>query len=221
MAKEVIIPNTTMVVAFDWDMTIVDSHGKLLQNQAIAQEFGNPLSIDEVRRHWNESTGFADLMARLTNNAPLEKVMDVVKRDYHNPDYAKRSFDFAVPAIERIKKAGYKTAIISGVQRELLYQDARDLSIPLETLFDFIQAQDDCEYKKPDARVFDPLLKYFGITASNLLYLGDEEKDYRAARDAGALFIGVETGMNTANDFDRIGATHTNSLKEIRTHGNI
>ena len=60
------IPSETKVIAFDWDMTLVDSHGKLVQNKAIAHEFGNPLSEDDVRRLWNESTGFPDLMAAVT-----------------------------------------------------------------------------------------------------------------------------------------------------------
>lgn len=221
MAKELFIPNDIKVVAFDWDMTIVDSRGKLLQNRAIASEFGNPLTVDEVRHHWNESTGFADLMARLTNNAPLEDVMAVVKRDYNKADYAKRSFGFAVPAIERVRAAGYKTAILSGVQRELLEQDARDLSIPVDDLFNFIQAQDDCEFKKPDPRVFGPVLEHFGIAATSLLYIGDEEKDFRAATAAGAHFIGVETGMSTGTEFDALGAPYSNTLEGIATHGNI
>ena len=221
MAKEVHIPTNTEVVAFDWDMTLVDSQGKLLQNQAIAHEFNNPLTLDEVRHHWNESTGFADLMARLTNGAALDDVMTVVKRDYNNPDYKKRAFEFAVPAVQHVRSLGYKTAIISGVQRELLEQDALDLSIPLDSLFDFIQAQDDCEFKKPDGRVFNPLLKHFGIAATSLLYVGDEEKDFKAASAAGARFIGVETGMSTAAEFQALGATYTNTVEGVVLHGNL
>lgn len=217
--KEHVLDNID-VIAFDWDMTIVDSHGKLLQNQAIALEFGNPLSIDEVRRHWNESTSFPDLMARLTNGAPMDNIMKVVKRDYHNPEFAKKSFDFAVPTIKELRRRGLQTALVSSVQRELLHQDAADLGI-YPALFDFVQAQDDCEFKKPDGRVFDRLLRNFGITAQRLLYVGDEEKDFRAATSAGAHFIGVETGMVTAQEFDAMGAVHIPTLKEITTYGTI
>ena len=208
------------VVAFDWDMTVVDSHGKLLQNQAIAHEFGNPLTIDEVRRHWNESTSFPDLMARLTNGAPMDDIMKVVRRDYHRPEFEKKAFDFAVPTIKELRRRGLQTALVSSVQRELLHQDAADLGI-YPALFDFVQAQDDCEFKKPDGRVFDRLLRNFGITAEKLLYIGDEEKDFRATTSAGAHFIGVETGMVTGKEFDEMGAVHIPTLKEITTYGTI
>ncbi|NCU37554.1 HAD family hydrolase [Candidatus Saccharibacteria bacterium] len=221
MTKEAYIPHNTKVIAFDWDMTLVDSHGKILQNQAIAHEFGNQLSIDEVRQLWNDSTGFVDLMARLTNGAAFDEVMAVVKRDYNKPDYAKRSFDFVQPTVKQVRAMGYKTAIISGVQRELLDQDAQNLSIPIHTLFDFVQAQDDCEFKKPDPRVFDPILEHFGIAANNLLYIGDEEKDYHVAASAGAHFIGVETGMSTAQEFDTLGAIHTKTIQGVTKHGHI
>ena len=221
MAKKVCIPPDVEVIAFDWDMTVVDSRGKIQQNYAIAREFNNQLSVDEVRQYWNKSTGFVDLMARLTNNAALDDIMAVVKRDYNKAPYAKRLFDFAQPTIEQVRAMGYKTAIISGVQRELLEKDAHDLSLPMHTLFDFIQAQDDCEFKKPDPRVFGPLLAQFGITANKLLYIGDEEKDLRATVNAGAHFIGVETGMSTAQEFDALGAIHTNTIQGVIKHGNI
>lgn len=209
------------VIAFDWDMTVVDSHGKLLQNFAIAAEFGNPLTIDEVRWHWNESIGFPDLMARLTNGADMGKIMEVVKRDYNKHEFAKRAFDYAAPAITKLREAGYKTAIVSGVQRELLEKDAHDLGIDLDALFDFIQAQDDCEHKKPDGRVFNPLLRHFAITADRLLYIGDEMKDMRAVIDAGGHFLGVETGMSTGAEFEAVGALHVPTLKEVQVYGTV
>jgi phosphoglycolate phosphatase-like HAD superfamily hydrolase len=41
-----------------------------------------------------------------------------------------------------------------------------------------------CEYKKPDGRVFEPLMNKFQIAPKELLYIGDENKDFRAALDA-------------------------------------
>lgn len=49
------------------------------------------------------------------------------------------------------------------------------------------------------------MLAHFGIAACKLLYVGDEAKDYYAARDAGALFIGVQTGMLTAGYWSEVG----------------
>lgn len=133
------------VVGLDWDMTCVDSHGKILQNMAIAHEFDNPLTEDEVRQHWNKSSGFIELMSRLTNGVNLDMVMKVVDRDYNRPEFAKQSFSFTEPTLQRLRHAGFNLAIISGVQRSLLHADAETLGINLDD-FDFIQAQDDYEF---------------------------------------------------------------------------
>lgn len=209
------IPSETKVIAFDWDMTLVDSHGKLVQNKAIAHEFGNPLSEDDVRRLWNESTGFPDLMARLTHNANFDDIMAVVKRDYNNPAYEKKPFVFAEPTVARLRKLGYTTALISSVQHELLEADAAHVGFGL-TVFDYVQAQDDWKYKKPDPRVFERLFEQFSIAPAQLLYVGDEAKDYAAATSAGAAFVGVETGMLVGSDFDALGAAHIPTIAEIK-----
>ena len=209
------------VIAYDWDMTSIDSSGKLLQNQAIAAEFGNLLTIDEVRAHWNESTSFDDLMARLTNGADMEKIMEVVRRDYHKLEFAKKAFEFAVPSILEMRQLGHQTALISSVKRDLLDTDADNVHMNLDVLFDFHQAQDDWEFTKPDKRVFNPALQHFGITASRLLYIGDEMKDMRAITDAGGYFIGVESGMSTAEEFDKVGAIHVPTVKEVTQYGTV
>ena len=209
------------VIAFDWDMTVIDSHGKLLQNQAIAKEFGNPMELDAVRRHWNETTSFSNLMAQLTNGADMEEIMRVVRRDYDNPEFAKRPFWFAKAALQSLRASRRDLALVSSVQRELLEVDAPAVGIDLARTFGFVQAQDDCEYKKPDGRVFNPTLIHFGIAAHKLVYIGDEMKDMVAIEAAGGHFIGVETGMITGEEFDAVGALHVPSIKEIAEYGTI
>ena len=99
---------TAPVIALDWDGTVVDSVPyKLAQNKAIAHEFGNELTIDEVRREWNAANGFPDLMHRLTGSGDMAKIMEVVKRDYDNPAYAKREFAFAKAALAMLRAKGY------------------------------------------------------------------------------------------------------------------
>jgi phosphoglycolate phosphatase-like HAD superfamily hydrolase len=203
------------VVAIDWDMTAVDSRGKLRQNLAIAHEFGNNITEDEVRVHWNESAGFSDLMARLTNGADPREVMSVVTRDYNKPEFAKQRFPFTQPFIDRMRNKGFGLAVVTNLKRELLEADAKTLAIDLSD-FDFCQAQDDYEFKKPDGRVFAPLLGHFGIVASQLCYIGDEIKDFCAAQSTEAEFIGVTTGMTTAKEFDIVGAMYVTNLGGVR-----
>ena len=204
---------TAPVIALDWDGTVVDSVPyKLAQNKAIAHEFGNELTIDEVRREWNAANGFPDLMHRLTGSGDMAKIMEVVKRDYDNPAYAKREFAFAKAALAMLRAKGYQLAVITNATREILQMDAQDLGFNLGRDFDFTQAADECEFKKPDARVLAPLYNHFGIAAQQLIYVGDEMKDYAITVNAGTLFTGVTTGMSTAEEFDAEGAPYVQNI---------
>lgn len=211
------------VVALDWDGTIVDSVPyKIAQNQAIAAEFGNSLSVEEVRSEWNAAEGFADLLFRLTGNANTAEVMQVVKREYDNPTYAKRSFAFAKAALAALRVEGFQLGVVTNASREILSMDMASLGFDAGADFSFSQAADECDYKKPDARVFDMLCTYFDIDPSQMLYVGDELKDYHAAQNAGAQFIGVTTGMTTAAEFKDNGAAYTENIADVaaslRTH---
>lgn len=196
------------VAIFDWDGTIIDSvQPKVLQNQALAAEFGHDLTLDEVRVIWNSAIGFPDLMQKLCLTDDMDAIMDVVKRDYDKPEFAKRSFEFGDRTIRLIREMGKRTALITNVTREILNLDTSSLGFtPIDTYFDFTQTADESEHKKPDPRVFTNLLTELSVEPSRVIYVGDELKDFYAARDAGIRFIGVETGMATREEFQKQGA---------------
>ncbi len=208
--------HATQVIAFDWDGTVVNSVPfKLAQNQAIAREFGNELTHDEVRREWNEASGFANLMYRLTGSHDMDAIMEVVDRDYNNPLYAKRAFDFAKPALQQLRADGYRLAVVTNATREILEMDARMLNFDLPRDFDFTQCADEGEFRKPHARTFEQLCQHFGITAAELLYVGDEMKDYEATVNGGNQFVGVTTGMTTAEEFTAQNTLHIRTIAEL------
>lgn len=205
------------VAIFDWDGTIIDSvQPKILQNQALAAEFGNHLSIEEVRVIWNSAIGFPDLMKRLCQTDDMEAIMAVVKRDYNKPEFAKRSFEFGSRTIKTIRALGKQTGLITNVTREILDLDTNSLAFtPLSDFFDFSQTADESEHKKPDPRVFIKALAHFDIQPLQAVYIGDELKDFYAARDSGMQFIGVETGMATREEFKSAGAYSVPSITAL------
>ena len=216
-ARAIEIIRNADVVSLDWDGTLVNSVSfKIAQNQAIAREFGNDLTIDEVRRIWNDSKGFPELMQRLTKSDDMDAIMEVVMRDYDNPEYAKQPFPFAEGFLKTLRELGKRTVLITNATREILNADAQMVGLmPLGQYFDHIQTAEESTHKKPDPRVFDPSLEALGVEAHQVVYIGDELKDYYAARDAGIAFIGVETGMATAQEFIDAGAFSVSSLGDV------
>ena len=111
---------------------------------------------------------------------------------------------------------GKRTVLITNVTRQIVEADAENAGLaPLDRYFDHIQTAEEQSHKKPDPRVFDPSLKALGIEANKVVYIGDELKDYYAARDAGVGFVGVETGMATASEFTEVGAFSIRSLADL------
>lgn len=207
------------VVAFDWDGTVVDSVPyKIAQNQALAREFGNPLTEEEVRIIWNEATGFPDLMKKLCLTDDMDAIMAVVKRDYHKREFAKRPFPFGKDVLEHLVKNGTSLALITNATEEILTADVPLSGLErLEDYFAFVQTADRFEFKKPDPRVFGPLLQTLDALPENVLYVGDELKDYVAANNAGIDFIGVETGMATAEEFEAAGTRSVRDISQLVT----
>lgn len=210
------IPKSIRLIAFDWDGTLIDSVPyKLRQNKDLALVFGNDLTLDQVRKIWSESQRFDDLMQQLCQTDDMETIMAAVRREYDNPNYAKRAFAFTAPALDQIRDTGRDVALVTNLTTELLETDATSLGLDLTKYFTHIQTSDTWKYKKPDGRVFRPLIDNYDIHPNELLYVGDEIKDALAARACGAAFLGVETGMATADEFAARGFRSIKSIKEL------
>ncbi len=91
--------------------------------------------------------------------------------------------------------------------------------------FDFMQALEDCIIDghlvyKPDPRVFDRALELAdkkGIAKKNIIYVGDDLRDFQAASGAGlGGFVGVLTGAATKKQFIAAGLSEENIIKSIR-----
>jgi phosphoglycolate phosphatase-like HAD superfamily hydrolase len=129
-------------------------------------------------------------------------------------DFPKRLFAATVPTLEYIKQAGKLIGIVTATSRFSFEHDL-DLHRILRQSIDYTQTADDTPYHKPDPRVFDPALAWLkerGIDTAEVLYVGDGLHDMRAALGAGFSFLGVETGLVTAEQFRAAGAS---SIPEV------
>ena len=203
-------------VSFDWDGVVVDSVGpKLLQNQRIAERFGNPLTSEQTRQAWLDATSFEHMLATLAPNTPMDEVKEFLSQTYTLPEYAKRRFAHdTIPRIKQLRTLGYRTILTSNLTRALFETDTIDLDIP-PTLFDHIHTGDAGQPKKPNPAVFTRALSYLDLSPSQLVHVDDELAGLRAATGAGVGFVGVTSGMASAEEFDRHGAFYLPSTAHI------
>ena len=75
----------------------------------------------------------------------------------------------------------------------------------LQTLNSKIPAQKDSEFRKPDPRVFEPLCKKtetIDVAKNEIVYVGDDIRDFEAAKGAGIHFIAISDHTTASEIFN-------------------
>lgn len=205
-----------LVVAFDFDDTLVATIKNVWQQHKYVAltEFGITITDDDMRRVWGRP--FNKMVEDLYGH-PFADVEPHLMRE--KPNYPKEIFPDSKRLLEDLRAAGKVVALVTSTSTRSLMQDFVHNSIANNT-FDHIFTIDDCEYHKPDKRVFDSLLAK-GYKTKEIIYIGDASTDFYAARDAGFDFIGVGTGLMKSSDFEKLegweksGATSVSSIADI------
>lgn len=157
-------------------------------------------------------------MQQLCRTDDMNAIMPAISAEYNNPEYVKKHFTFdALRPIKHIADIGYRVALPNSLARERLNTDLEALKSPLRDLFEYVRTVDDTVDKKSNGDAFEPLVNRFGITANQLVYIGDGLKDYATTLSFGAHFIGIESGLASAADFTS-GALHVQNVAQLLTY---
>ncbi len=202
-------------VLFDHDDTLVGTYAaKKEQHKFVAKKYyGKNLSDEEIKSHWGKP--LSEILLIFYGTTDLDRAVDINRK--HLDDFPKQIFAASIPTLRRIKKSGRKVGIVTATLRFNLNKDLAEHGVA-EDLLDYTQAQEDSEFHKPDPRVFDPAKEWLtshSISPNEVLYIGDGLKDLQAAHSAGFNFLGVETGLVTADDFTREGSRSIKSLDDL------
>ena len=202
-------------VFFDHDDTLVNTIGpKWAQHKFVAKKhYGKNLSDDELRKHWGKP--LRELLGIIYGTDDTDTAL---KNAYaYLEKFEKELFTETVPTLRHIKAAGMLIGIITSTSRHSFEHDLEVHKIPTE-LIDYSQTSDDTPYHKPDPRVFEPALAWLAtksVKPSEVVYVADGLHDMQAAIGAGFNFLGVETGLVTAEQFRDAGAISVSSIAEL------
>lgn len=193
-------------VLFDFDDTLVGTiKAKWAQHKFIAKEYyGKDLTDEELIANWGMPMD--QLVTILYEVRSYEEArLHILK---HREEYPKILFDTSIRTILELKKRGFMTGVVTATNKESIDLDFRLNNFTGEH-FDYVQTLDDTKFHKPDPRVFEPAVAWLAereLRPNQTLYVGDSKRDMEAALGAGFKFIGVETGLVTAEDFAGYGA---------------
>lgn len=209
------IAQNIKVVLFDHDDTLVGTYKpKSEHHKYVALTYYKKVLTDEeIRKHWGKP--LRELVCLLYGTDDVEQAM--ANNTACHEDFPKELFTASIPTLRRIKSEGKRIGIITATSRFSFEHDLTLHKVPRE-LIDYTQASDDTSFHKPDPRVFEPVLKWLKkhkYKPSEVVYIGDGLHDMKAALETGFSFVGVETGLVTAQQFKDAGATSVATVADL------
>ena len=215
-------------VLFDLDGTLLNTLDNITAavNHTLAAYGMPPRSHEQVRDF--VGNGVKILIDRAVADGTDEQTTARVLADF-KPYYAAHTLDLTVPydgilpALERLKTAGIKMAIVSNkpdVSVEALRQRFFAEYIP----FAYGDHPDRLRKPAPDSTFM--MLEQLGVSVDEAVFVGDGDADVQTAINAGLPCISVSWGFRDAEDLRKLGTTYivdtpaemADHILNLRTH---
>jgi phosphoglycolate phosphatase len=184
-------------VLFDFDYTLADSSDAVVEcfNTGLAG-IGLPhAEPDAIRRTIGLS--IPDSLAQVAGPEHLHRAEEFRLHWRRRSDEIMvewtRVFEWTPPATGELLRAGYRLGIVSTKYRGRI-ESTLDRH-GLRERFEAIVGGEDVERHKPHPEGIQRAAAALGIDPREALYVGDTAADAAAAREAGAPFVGVLSGM--------------------------
>lgn len=195
-------------IIFDMDGTILDTIEDITDAvNYILSKYNMPeRSVDEVK-------GFVGngLFLTLKRSAPQdadEALLDSIYEEMvaYYKDHSKihtKPYDGIVELLMKLKKAGYKTAVVSNKRHEAVVKLCEEY---YKGLFDTALGDMDGIAKKPEPDMINIVLKELGVEKTDALYIGDSDVDVLTSSNSGLKGIFVSWGFRTRDFLIEHGA---------------
>jgi phosphoglycolate phosphatase len=200
-------------ILFDYDDTLVKTKESVWGAHKIAAKKFYDLDLTEeiMAVHWGKPypTMLVDMYNHLDPYEKLHQNYMSVRRDY-----PMKIYEESIGVVNQLLPL-YQIGIVTAATAELIMVDLELLHFPYHELT-FIQTADDTPVHKPDPKVFEPALKKLKdktIKPEEVLYVGDDLRDYYAATGAGIQFVGI--ARKADNPFKEVKANIIKNLTEL------
>lgn len=184
------------LIAFDWDGTLLDSAGAIVQSiQAACRDLDLPEPDDARARHVI-GLGLADAMRyAVPDLAPdsYQAMVDRYRFHYLSGDHNLTLFKGVPEMLARLKAAGHWLVVATGKSR-LGLERSLDHS-GLRPFFMASRCADEC-HSKPHPQMLEELMTEFGVTQASTVMIGDTSHDLLMAVNAGVDGVGVTYGAH-------------------------
>ena len=185
------------LVVFDWDGTLLDSAGAIVQAiQASSRDLGLPVPDDTRARHVI-GLGLGDALRHAVPELTPERYPEMIERyrfHYLSGDHELMLFAGVPEMLVNLKAAGHILAVATGKSR-LGLERALDHS-GLRPLFQASRCADEC-HSKPHPQMLEELMAEFGMAVEATIMIGDTSHDLLMASNASVDSLAVTYGAHT------------------------
>lgn len=155
---------------------------------------------------------FGDACAYWKCPFDLDEVVDVFYRSMGLTPYI---YPETVPVLEKLKEEGFIIATLTDVATGMPDELHRSYFPELLPYFDMYVSSLSCGYRKPNPKGLRDISERFDISAEEMIFVGDEEKDIAVAKRFGCKSVLIDRkgrGVRFGQDFT---ITDSNGLFDI------
>jgi phosphoglycolate phosphatase len=189
-------PRAYDLIVFDWDGTLYDSTGLIVQCiQAACADLALPVP-DRTAASYVIGLGLHDALAHVAPTLPAERVPELGQRYRHHyvrSQHELSLFEGAIPLLHMLKARKHRLAVATGKTRQGLDEALGHVS--LQGLFDATRTADETA-SKPHPRMLEELMRELGVEPERTLMVGDTTHDLLLAQNAGTHSVGVSFGAH-------------------------
>jgi phosphoglycolate phosphatase len=186
-------------VIFDFDGTLANSIELMfsLYNE-YAHDFGylqvTRDEIPELRR-----MGYSKAMrAKHIKARRLPKILLTLSKEMHSRMDDVTPYEGIVSVLHELQKSGFSIGVLTSNQAALVHDFFKKHHFPA---FDFVVSEKTIFGKD---KALKKIIKRFGLSVDQVLYVGDEPRDVTASHKVGVRTIGVSWGLAGVEGFEKV-----------------
>ncbi len=209
-------PRRFDLIAFDWDGTLFDSTGLIVQCiQAACRDCGVPVP-SAAQAAYVIGLGLHDALRHAAPDLPAERYPELGQR-YRHHYFARQHelvlFEGTLAMLQDLKARQHWLAVATGKGRRGL--DEALAHAELRHVFDGTRTADETA-SKPNPLMLQELMREFGTEPGRTLMIGDTTHDLQLARNAGTASVAVSYGAHEPEAFGAFGPLHVaHSTREL------
>lgn len=149
---------------------------------------------------------FRDAIKHWEGNDKVEDIDTVIDSFFEGIELKAEVFEYSFKIINMLKSQGCKVACLTdlpnGMPDRIFKREFKEL---IDSLDLYVSSQS-CGYGKPNKNGLMYIADRFGCDISQMLFVGDEDKDKKTAENAGCRFVRIDDYIKGKREYGNLGS---------------